>query len=121
MGIIEKIKSLLVGEENESITQSNPQNDVNDQKHLQSDLEASYEDVPEYIPINMKDYPIVSVITSAIASEGNLNTEFSVKSIKMKNPEFMKVAIISSCLASTYYQELNLNIKKIQKVRELNA
>lgn len=120
MKFIERIKSLFLdgkngNKEDQSITQASSANNELTEPGL------TYEDVPEYISVDKKEYPIVSVIASSIAAGEYTNSEFRVKNIKVKNPEFTRVAVIASSIASTYNQESNLNITKVQKVRELNA
>ncbi|MFW3364057.1 hypothetical protein ACN2AU_05605 [Aerococcus viridans] len=119
MGFIERIKSLFIDEKNNNDQQADHQVSLtNDQS---KDPGLTYEDVPECISVDLKDYPIVAVIASSIAAGAYSESEFKVKDIKVKNPEFMRVAIIASSIASTYNQETNLSIRKIQKVREMNA
>ncbi|MEY8371114.1 hypothetical protein AAK938_06190 [Aerococcaceae bacterium 50-4] len=120
MGVIERIKSLFSDEtkHKKESQMENQASEINNQNHATS---STYEDVPEYISVNKKDYPIVSVIASSIAAGEYSDSKFTVKEIKVKNPEFMKVAVIASSIASTYNQESTLRITKVQKVGEINA
>lgn len=120
MGVIERIKSLFSDEtkHKKEAQVDNLSSEMNSNSHATS---STYEDVPEYISVNKKEYPIVSVIASSIAAGEYLDSKFTVKEIKVKNPEFMKVAVIASSIASTYNQETKLRITKVQKVGEINA
>ena len=75
-----------------------------------------WEEIPAYIDSDEKE--LVSVIASAIAAADQPESIFRVKSIKIRNPEAKKIAIIASSLASTESNDSTLVVTKILKKKE---
>lgn len=78
-------------------------------------LETEWEEVPFYVPNDDGEEELVSVIATAIAAADRPTSQFTVTSIKKKNPEAELVAVIASSIAAGDQPESQLQVKRIFK------
>ncbi|MFV0555929.1 MAG: hypothetical protein ACK5LM_02340 [Lactovum sp.] len=78
-----------------------------------------WETIPAYLPIEDKDYELLSIIVAAIIAADKENTKIKIKRIWKKNPEFELLSVLSSAIAVVNNNEENyLKIKNILKKKE---
>lgn len=108
MSFIERIKNLF-----------SSSNEVETKKGMQGEatesIDDGYEVLPEYIPSDSIDYTLVSTIATAIAAGDRPDSEFKVKNILVKNPEFVKVSVIMSSIVAADMQDSSWKITNIKK------
>lgn len=94
------------------------------EKGLQQNVEATtnkskiadqWQEVPAYSETDYKNYELVSVIATAIASGDRPESQFVVKRILERNPEAKLVALITSSIAAGDNQTSRLAVKRIAK------
>jgi sulfite reductase alpha subunit-like flavoprotein len=94
------------------------------EKGLQQNVEATadkpkkeveWQEVPAYSETDSKNYELVSVIATAIASGERPESQFVVKRILERNPEAKLVALITSSIAAGNSQTSRLVVKRMAK------
>ncbi|WP_137597033.1 hypothetical protein [Paucilactobacillus kaifaensis] len=104
--------SRLFGKDNvnevvNSTTSSNDSQIVNSDKWLNLD---------KFIQLqNQRDNRIVSILSTAIAAGDNKKSEFSIKNIKVLNPEFKLVSLLATSIATGDNPSSSFVIKSIKK------
>lgn len=74
-----------------------------------------WEVIPAFIPTDSKEYQLVSLIATAIATNDQKESQFVVKKILKRNPEAKTVSLIAASIATGAMEESQLVIKKISK------
>ena len=70
--------------------------------------------VPQYVAVDPRDYPQVTVIAASLASGSATNSQFNLKRLLIANPEAKRVGIIVSSLMATQTQQQYV-IRSIKK------
>ncbi|MGM0213683.1 hypothetical protein [Enterococcus sp. AZ109] len=76
---------------------------------------ANWEELPAHVEADAKDYELVSVIATAIATGDQPESQFVVKKIMKRNPEAQLVSVIAASLAAGSSEDSQLSIRKISK------
>lgn len=75
-----------------------------------------WQDLDKFIQSrNQRENKLVSVLAAAIASANHEQIEFSVKSIKVLNPEFKLVSLLATSIATGDNPSSSFVIKSIKK------
>lgn len=109
MSFIERIKNLFSSSNNEQEAKDSMQGEATER------IDDGYEVLPEYIESDSIDYTLVSTIATAIAAGDQPESEFKVKNILVKNPEFVKVSVIMSSIVACDMQDSSWKITNIKK------
>lgn len=81
-------------------------------------LDAGWEPVPAYLPVDAREHTHACIIASAIAAGDHPTSEFRVKRVLMANPEHRKVSIIATALAAGALEHSSFTVKNIYKMKE---
>lgn len=80
-----------------------------------SESQEAWEELPAFIETDAKDYPLVSLIATAIATGDQPSSQFVVKRILKRNPEVRQVSLIAASIAAGDNPETQHRIRKISK------
>lgn len=69
----------------------------------------------KYLPVPEEERELVGVIATALAAGDRPDSQFKVKDIQVRNPEYVEVALIASALAAGQGQDVELRVKSILK------
>lgn len=76
---------------------------------------SEWEKLPAYIPADPKDYPLVSLIATAIASGDKPDSQFTITNIWQRNPEVIDLSLITASLAAETLSDGHYTIKTIYR------
>ncbi|UUX33201.1 hypothetical protein [Fundicoccus culcitae] len=108
MSFIQRIKNLFSSDAKKMDTKS-PENT------FFSVDDDSYSVLPEYIAVDPENNQLVSTVASVIAAGDQNESVFKITDIKVKNPEFTKVAVIVASMVATDFEESSWKIVNIKK------
>lgn len=106
VSFIQRIRQLFSSSEE-------PKSDM--QEETVKQVDDGYVDLPEYIAADPADYKLVSTIATVIAAGDRPESEFKVTDVKIKNPEFTKVAVIMSSIVAADMEDSSWKITNIKK------
>ncbi len=76
---------------------------------------ADYEEVPFYLPADVPEKELVSVIAAAVAAGAYPETEFAIKKLMVKNPEAQLVTLIAASIAAGDEPDKQLVVRSIYR------
>lgn len=79
---------------------------------------SDWQEVSSYQPAPAEDYPLVSPIAAALGAECYPESQFVIRRIEKRNPEFKRVALIAASIAAGELPDSQFTIKKIAKKNE---
>lgn len=77
--------------------------------------EENWQPLPEYIDADLEERKIASVIATAIAAGDQPESQFVVRRVQKRNPEFTLVAVMATLLAAETQDNSQWAVKKILK------
>ena len=77
-----------------------------------------WQEMSSYQPAPAEDYPLVSLIAAALGAECYPESQFVIRRIEKRNPEFKRVTLIAASIAAGELPDSQFTIKKIAKKNE---